>query len=147
MIFLSFFLLGLLSRASIFIHTKRIIVGLEAHNDSCTDCIKLTSLLEGIESSYQINENVTLELLDLEYQIGAEEIEQYLKNFSEHSLMFTNPVGKISKIIFLTGRPSKIYFQEEFFSLNLINLLQLQIENIHFVFFGQNKPLQDCLFC
>lgn len=72
MILLPLIYVGLLTRALIFIDMKKIIVGIGAANDTCTDCEKFTFLLEGIESSYKKgDENVTLELLDFEYQIRS----------------------------------------------------------------------------
>ena len=59
-------------------------MGIGAENSSCADCLKFTSLLEGIESSFESNETVTLELLDFEYQMRAEDIAQFLNNSSKY---------------------------------------------------------------
>ena len=152
MIILTLLYVGVLTRALNFINAKKIIVGIEAINDSCTQCLKFTSLLEGIENSFQSDENVTLELLDFEYKIKAEDIAQYLMRFSNRSLTFKNSGKDENKIIFFKGRKndfrlSKIIFYEEFFSFNIQNLLQLHIENIHFVFSRQYQTLDGCMIC
>ena len=88
MIVLPLLYMGILSGCLISIYTRNIIVGIGADNNSCADCLKFTSLLEGIESSFQSNETVTLGLLDFEYQIREEDIAQYLNNSSNRSLNF-----------------------------------------------------------
>ena len=66
-------------------------VGKGENDDSCIDCENYTSLLEGIDASFQSSGNVTLELSDFEYQLTAGDIAQYLVKFSNRSLIFQNP--------------------------------------------------------
>ena len=88
MISISFLYLGLLVIALIGHHAKKIIAGIEAENDSCLECLKYASLLEGIEISFLIDENVTLELSDYEYHLRKEDVSQYLTKFPNISLNF-----------------------------------------------------------
>jgi hypothetical protein len=142
----------LLARSLIFINAKKIMVGKGENDDSCIDCENYTSLLEGIDASFQSSGNVTLELSDFEYQLTAGDIAQYLMKFSNRSLIFENPGEEKNKIISIMGRRSglklsKIIFHDEIFSFSIKNLLQFQVENIHFLFLRQNKKLLGCLIC
>ncbi len=49
--------------------------------------MKFSSILEGIESSYHSDQNITLELVDFEYQLKAEDISRYLMSSSNRSLI------------------------------------------------------------
>jgi hypothetical protein len=82
------FYVGLLMRALSFIYSKNIKVRIGENNDACAECMKSTSLLDGLEYCFQTNENVTLVLSDFEYHIKAEEIAEYLMNSSNRSLKF-----------------------------------------------------------
>jgi hypothetical protein len=152
MIGLPLLYLGLLASALKFLHTKKIIVGIEAEKYPCPDCLKFRSILEGMEYSFLSNENITLELIDLDYIVEPEDISHYLMSSSNRSLIFKNKPDVKSKSFFLIGtgspsRLSRIIFHGEFFSLDIINIFQIQIENIHFVFLGQKLPLVGCLVC
>jgi hypothetical protein len=152
MIALPLLYLGLLNRALTFLDTKKIIVGKETHNYSCIDCMKYTSILEGIEASYLSNQNTTLELADFDYEVKTEEIARFMMSSSNRSLIFKNQRGANNKSMLFLGRKSslrltRIVFYEEFFSLDISNLIELKIENIHFYFMGPNIPSLSCLIC
>jgi hypothetical protein len=109
--------------------------------------MKFGDVLEGIESSFLSDENVTLELLDFEYRIS-----RFLTGFSNRSLIFKNPGEEKNRFIFFVGRRngselSKIIFHQQSFLLKIKNLLQLEIPNVHFIFLSQNLNLVGCLIC
>jgi hypothetical protein len=114
--------------------------------------MKFADILEGIESSFLSDENATLELIDFEYRINAEDISRFLTRFSNRSLIFRNTGEEKNRFIFFMGKRngselSKIIFHEEFFSLNLNNLQQLVIQNIQFIFLSQKMTWLGCLIC
>ncbi len=99
--------------------------------------MKLTSILEGLKSSFQSKENVNLELLDFEFQIKAEDIAQYMKSFPNRNVVFESPDEKKSKFNIINGRKSgsrlsKISLYDQIFSLNIKNIIRIEISNLKF---------------
>ena len=121
----------------------------------CDDCLKTNSLLVALDWAFNNSENFTLELLDSEYVLSTDFVEDFRKNYTNGPLQYKNPTFEMNKFISIVGRWSDtnsltlIYLQEHFFSLNLENI-QLQIKNIHFLFEGKidfDKIVPSCFLC
>ena len=80
----------------------RILVSEENKYPYCSDCIRVSSLLEGIESASLSSENSTLELLDSIYYLTKEKIDEYLGASNERNLFFKMAMEENYKNILCT---------------------------------------------
>ena len=70
-------------------YSKRILVASESSNFfPCDECLKYRSLLEAISFAFKDSENCTIELLESEYLLNRDIIEEYRRNISDSSADF-----------------------------------------------------------
>jgi hypothetical protein len=129
------------------VFSKKLLVSGGNMENSCSDCLKYTSLLEALNYSFQSEESSTIELPDESYLLNDNLLSDFWKAQSNQKIIFSVPKGGKIKTISIFGnyetieiKYTKFLFVNNIFSIDLNNL-EMKFQKIYILFFKVHLSL------